>query len=726
MEPQSLDMNDNHHEQSLLMTDDSSATEILLVEDLEAHALLISRAFETSSHRFSIKIARCLTEARNHLARHEPDLVVADYRLPDGVGTELLPSTESLSSYPIVIMTGQGDEQTAVEAIRAGALDYIVKSKASITEMPRIVARTLREWDHIQQCRKAELALALSEERYALAAKGSKDGLWDWNLSTGTIYCSSRWQSIHGFADHELDTSADSIYALVHPDDIKFLKAAINRHLDGRSPHLECEYRMRHKDGTYRWALIRGLAIRGSDSIPYRMAGSLTDITHRKLAEQQLQHDAFHDSLTDLPNRALFIDRLGVCLERTNRQDDYLFAVLFIDLDRFKMVNDSLGHTIGDQLLKQVASRLVNCLRAGDTVARLGGDEFVVILDGIEHPEKANQIAQRMEKSLEKAFNLGGKKLFTTASVGIALGSREYQHPEDIIRDADTAMYQAKTRSRGHYEVFNRTMRTDAIERLQMENDMRWALERREFSVFYQPIVSLNSGCLEGLEALVRWQHPERGLVPPDAFVPMAEENGLINSIGHFVLEHACQDLHRWQRELLLPNLYVCVNLSAIQLTEKDLINQVVQVLKRTQLNPGALKLEITENLVMENPDIAIQVVLSLKEHGIGFAIDDFGIGYSSLSYLHRFPVDILKIDRSFVSRMDRDENGLAIIRTIIALARSLKMTVTAEGVENITQLRLLQDLECNHGQGFYFSEPQNASSTQESLRDKRGLKFQI
>jgi diguanylate cyclase (GGDEF)-like protein/PAS domain S-box-containing protein len=691
--------------------------EILLVEDQRAHALLIRRAFEAYANRYVIKLVSSLQAAREVLAEHQPALVVADYRLPDGDGTELLSNNTPAMSFPIVIMTGHGDEQLAVEAMRAGALDYVVKSEASMAEMPRIAERALREWSHIQQRRIAEEALRLSEERYALAAKGANDGLWDWNLGTNRVYYSNRWKAMLGFSEDEVSATPEAIYDRVHPDDLGLLKAAINSHLEGGSPHLECECRMRHRRGEYRWMLLRGLAVRNGAATPSRLAGSLTDITERKLAEQQLQHNALHDPLTDLPNRALFLDRLSVCLERSKRRDDYLFAVLFVDLDRFKVVNDSLGHVMGDQLLQQVAERLLDSLRNGDTVARLGGDEFAVVLDGIDHEEEAKRIARRIASRIEQVYELAGNMVFTTASVGIALGGPEYRHAEDIIRDADTAMYRAKGTGRGRYEVFKRTMRMDSLGLLQLENELRQAHNQQQLLVYYQPIVSLQSGKLKGFEALVRWQHPTRGLLPPRDFVPLAEETGLINSIDHKVLLQACTDLVRWQQEFSLPQLAMSANLSGKQVVEADLVERILGVLKLSSLNPTSLTLEITENLVMENAEIAARLVASLKAHGIGLAMDDFGTGYSSLSYLHRFPVDTLKIDRSFVSRMDTDESGLEIVRTIIALARSLQMSVTAEGVENAKQLKLLRDLQCNNAQGFYFSKPLDAIRAEALLR---------
>ncbi|MFI0458155.1 MAG: diguanylate cyclase domain-containing protein [Candidatus Thiodiazotropha endolucinida] len=452
----------------------ADAKTILLIEDDEAHALLIRRAFESHPEGYVIDVVRTLREARDALGHRIPALVIADYRLPDGEGVELLQAQSNVAPvYPVVIMTGHGDEHLAVESMRAGALDYIVKSDASMGGMPRTADRVLREWHHIEQRRKAEQALALSEERYALAAEATNDGLWDWNLETNTVYYSPRLKAMLGFGEGDFDDTLDAVFGLVHERDVGLLRAAIDSHLSGGTPHLECECRMRNNDGDFRWMMMRGLAVRYSDGVAYRMAGSLTDIHERKRAEQQLQHDALHDALTGLPNRALFMDRLSRCLERAHRRNNYLFAVLFLDLDRFKVVNDSLGHMVGDELLKAVANRLIDCLRTGDTVCRFGGDEFGLVLDGIDREEEAMQIAKRIALSVEQTYRLSDDEVFTTASIGIALGSKEADSAESLIHNADTAMFRAKAHGRGYVELFKGTMHMDALKQLHRENDLR-------------------------------------------------------------------------------------------------------------------------------------------------------------------------------------------------------------------------------------------------------------
>ena len=431
-----------------------------------------------------------------------------------------------------------------------------------------------------------------------------------------------------------------------------------------------------------------------------------------QLSKDHFRYAAFHDALTDLPNRSMLTESLKVVIERAKQQDNYEFAVLFLDLDRFKNVNDSLGHSIGDQLLIAMARRLENCTREVDMVARLGGDEFAILLDGIQDAEEATKMAQRVQEKMQSAFNLNGHEVFTTASIGIALSFTGYDHPENILRDADTAMYRAKAQGKACYEVFDKGMHTRAVYLLQMETALRRALEREEFRVYYQPIVSLDNGHLAGFEALVRWQHPERGFVSPADFIPMAEDTGLIIPIGAWILKRACQQLSQWQwQSPANRSLFMSVNLSGKQVAGEEIVDQIEQVLRETGVEPRHLKLEITESAVMENAEHAVSLLKRLKAIGVQLSIDDFGTGYSSLGYLHKFPLDTLKIDRTFIGRIDEAEENVEIVRTVVTLAENMGMDVVAEGVETLGQLVQLRKLKCQYGQGYLFSRPVDAES---------------
>ena len=443
------------------------------------------------------------------------------------------------------------------------------------------------------------------------------------------------------------------------------------------------------------------------------------DITERKRAEDQLIHNVFHDALTGLPNRALFIDRLERLLSHGLRHPEHVFAVAFLDLDRFKVVNDSLGHLAGDQLLIALGKRIHSCIRQVDTVARLGGDEFAVLIHGITDVRDATRVAERILMELSTPFELDGEEIYTTASIGIALSSTGYDKPEDILRDADTAMYRAKMAGRSRYEVFDRNMHASAVRTLQLETDLRRALERREFRLHYQPIIALSGGRIIGFEALVRWEHPREGMILPSEFVPVAEETGLIVSIGWWVLEEACRQMYQWLQ--LFPDRHgmtMSVNLSTKQFMQPDLLEQIDSVLSRTGLPPQALKLEITESAVVQHEEAVTAALAALRARGIQLCIDDFGTGYSSLSYLHAFPVDTLKIDRSFVSQIGFAGSNPRLVETIVTLSRNLGMNSVAEGVETHEQLEFLRKAGSEFAQGFLFSKACTASRIEEILTE--------
>ena len=437
-------------------------------------------------------------------------------------------------------------------------------------------------------------------------------------------------------------------------------------------------------------------------------------------SKEHFRHAAFHDALTGLPNRALLTDHLKLAIERGKRLKSHLFAVLFLDLDRFKNINDSLGHSIGDQLLVAIARRVEECLRQVDTVARLGGDEFAILLDGLEDFNDAIHVAERVQGELTRPFNIGGYEVYTTASIGIALSTTGYEDPENLLRDADIAMYRAKENGKARYELFDTLMHARAVALLQLENDLRRAVEREEFTVYYQPIISLETGNLSGFEALVRWQHPERGLVPPGEFIGLAEETGLIMEIGQWVLRQSCAQMRRWQWQAPLKGpLTLSVNLSCRQFTQPDIIEQVKCILQETDLDPRCLRLEITESVVMENAEQAASMLAQLRDLGVHLSIDDFGTGYSSLSYLHRFPVTTLKIDRSFISRMGAGDENSEIVKTILTLAANLGMEVVAEGIETQEQLTQLRALKCDYGQGYLFAKPVSAEMAERLIIER-------
>lgn len=433
---------------------------------------------------------------------------------------------------------------------------------------------------------------------------------------------------------------------------------------------------------------------------------AIRDVTDRKRLAEQLEHQAFHDPLTDLPNRALFMDRLAHALTRAGRRADSV-GVLFLDLDDFKVVNDSLGHNVGDQLLVSVGERLNRCIRAGDTVARLGGDEFTILVENITRVSDIIIVTERIAEQMQTPFHLGGAEVFISTSIGVAISASSQERPDDLLRNADMAMYEAKSKGKARYAAFDPIMDTRAWERLQMETDLRRAIERNEFRVHYQPVVELQTGRIVEVEALVRWQHPQRGLISPADFIPLAEQTGLIVSIGQWVLKEACRQVRAWQEEWEGDqSLMLSVNLSARQFQENRLVDNIAHVLKETGLGAQCLKLEITESVALDSTGPTLTTFEELKALGLQLAIDDFGTGYSALSYLKRYPIDTLKLDCTFTGGLGRDAEDTAIVHAVIAFAQALNLSVIAEGIETAEQLAHLKSLGCDRGQGYYFSKP--------------------
>jgi diguanylate cyclase (GGDEF)-like protein/PAS domain S-box-containing protein len=564
--------------------------------------------------------------------------------------------------------------------------------------------------------RAAEESLRESEERYALAARGANDGLWDWKLDTNEIYFSLRWRQMLGYSDGDLRSTPEDWFSRIHPADQDRVTAEMGEHQAGLTSEFVSEYRMRHRDGTFIWMLSRGIAVRDAEGNAIRMAGSQTDITEGKIA----------DPLTGLPNRLFFLDRVERGLAVLERQPG-LLAVLFLDLDKFKLVNDSLGHAAGDALLMEVAQRMRISLGCTDAspkdrirvVARLGGDEFGVFLGGLRSPEDATTAAQKLLCDIGAPFYIDGRKMFAGVSIGIALSSSG-RTPEDLLRNADTAMYHAKMRGRSRFDLFDDGMRERAIARLEIETELRKAIEEQQLVLYYQPQVSLAERRVTGYEALVRWKHPERGIIPPSEFVPVAEETELIIPLGRWVLEEACRQMAEWQRKFSHgAPLTISVNVSFRQLLDAGLVEDVRRVLAETGLAPGSLRLEMTESTVMTRTPEAIDSLRQLKELNIGLEIDDFGTGYSSLSYLAQLPFDTLKIDRSFVKDLGARGENSDIVRTILDLARSMSLNVVAEGVETADQAAVLTALGCSDAQGYYFSRPADATATEAAILER-------
>jgi diguanylate cyclase (GGDEF)-like protein/PAS domain S-box-containing protein len=557
----------------------------------------------------------------------------------------------------------------------------------------------------ITESKQAEEAVRRSEARLAEAQRLARLGGWEWDVQTDEISWSDEVYRIYGLAPQSVVPSFQRFMEVVHPEDRRLIEGVISGVINAQRPY-DLEHRIIRPDGEVRWVHRRAEVVRGEGDEPLRMVGTVHDITERKALEERLEHQAFHDLLTDLPNRRLFVDRLGQALRRTKRRDKRRVAVLFMDIDDFKTINDSLGHEMGDVLLVVVAERLRRCLRPEDTLARFGGDEFVVLIEDVESPEDAVRVTERIVESLREPFVVNGRELFLRTSIGVALHTSRQNSAEDLLRDADTAMYEAKEAGLG-YRMFDPAMYERVVGRLELENELRRAIETDEFVVHYQPIMSLRTGEVWGVEALVRWSHPDRGLLDPWEFMAVAEQSGIVVPMGEGVLEEACRQANEWQEEHpRIPALVMSVNLSARQLQRPDIAQIVEKVLKRTRLESRYLRLDITETVYIEALEGNTEALDELRHLGVCISIDDFGTGYSSLAYLKRLPANALKIDKTFVKGLGEDLENTAIVGMVKELAHTLGMEAIAEGVESEGQATLLREMGCDMAQGYHFSKP--------------------
>ena len=592
-------------------------------------------------------------------------------------------------------------------------------------------------YQHLQ-LHRIRRQLAERDQLFQLISENAADMIALVDCDGRRLYNSPAYQKVLGYSPEEL--KATSSIEQIHPDDrARVLKAAERASLSGRGERME--YRVRHKDGTWRTLESTASPIRNAKGQTEKLVIVNRDITERKRAEEMLVHNALHDGLTNLPNRALFLDRLQHALTLSKKRSNYKFAVLLIDVDEFKIINDSLGHTAGDELLIQIGQRLKDSVRQVDTVsrprasevlgrptnddtlARLGGDEFTILLDDIRDPIEAVRVAERVQAELATPFVVNHQEIVISASIGIASSTSPHTQAEDLLRDADIAMYRAKRAGKARCEVSDTAMHANAVKRLRLETDLRKALDQGEFRVYYQPIVSLQTGKITGFEALTRWQRPE-GILPPIEFIAVAEEIGLIIPMNRQLLREACQHLRSWQSEFpSSPPLTMSVNITSREFAQPDLASEIRKSLEQTGVDPGCLQLEITETIAMGDAEKSGHVLAQLKATGIGLSIDDFGTGYSSLSRLRRIPVDTLKIDRAFISHMDSDPESREIVRIIIMLAHNLGLKVVAEGAETEEHINLLKQLNCEMAQGYFFSRPADDQAMAKLLVSNHGAR---
>ena len=655
---------------------------LLLVEDDEVDRMAFERMVHREGLPYRLRCAGGLEEADQWLSREPFDVVLTDFHLGDGSGLELLRLGLDV---PVVVITGAGGEETAVQAMRAGAFDYLVKdTRRRYLEMVPLIVENARRHHAVEQ--RAQI---LTE-----ALKSINDAIYITDPDGKLIFANETFSRVYGYGPNEV---------IGKPSDILWAQG-VGHELDPVSPEDLPQAGQRGECVQKRWdgsefpALLSRSVIFDERGNRVAAVGAIRDITDRKQAEAQLIHAALHDDLTGLPNRALFMDRLESALARAERHS-HTFGVIFLDLDRFKLINDSLGHQAGDQLLRAIGERLTGCLRQTDTVARLGGDEFAILLDDYT---EVNAVAEKVQRELKAPFDIDGHQCYTSASLGIALSSNDYKKGEELLRDADIAMYRAKALGRRRQVLFQPHMHSQAMAALHLENDLRRAVDNEELEMHFQPMVDLKTGRLAAFEALVRWRHPERGLVMPGEFLPVAQETDLSADIGWWVLNESCRKLRSWGSAA--DGLAISVNLDGRQVSAFDLVDRVESALARALLDSSRLRLEITESMIIHNPRLVASVLGRLRRRGVHLHIDDFGTGYSSLSQLKTFSVDSLKIDRSFVSKMLDNADDLEIVRAMIQLAHNLGLEVMAEGIEEVEQLAELRKLGCDFGQGYLFA----------------------
>lgn len=641
--------------------------------------------------------------------------ILSIHHIPDSDQTQKKP----LKAFPSCVLPGQNQTYDVQLQRKDGSILWGLVSRCAWYDEWHNYCGELAMLTDITERKFIEQALFQSEQRLDGILGSIQDVVWSASAKTlRTLYLNPATEHVYGSPLAVCYQSSNFWLQSVHPDDRVLLECHLQLLME--KGNTELEYRIINPEEGVRWLYRRSQLVRDNANQAVRIDGIDSDITERKSVAEKLHYNANHDPLTNLPNRLLFLDRLGHALQRNLRRQDYRFAVLFLDLDGFKDINDSLGHAYGDLLLQAIAHRLQQCLRPEDTLARLGGDEFTMLIEEVTTPQTVITITQRIHQVLQQPFNLNGQEIFTNTSIGIALNHSHYRHPQDVLRDADTAMYQAKAAGKGRYAIFNQTMHKHVVQRLQRKNDLRRAIERQELILYYQPIICLQTGQLQGFEALVRWNHPEDGLIMPGEFIAIAEETGLIVPMGDWILREACEQIVKLQHHFPhLPHLQISVNISSRQLHDQRLMETLDQILVDTQIDPQHLKLEITESLLMDNLALATEVLVEFRRRQIQISLDDFGTGYSSLSYLHRFPINTLKVDRSFIMSMEPNDENSAIVRTILTLAHTLGLDVIAEGIETESQLTQLRWLGCELGQGYYFSPPIAPSKLIEFLETK-------
>lgn len=693
------------------MTTDQIA--VLLVEDNPGDARLIREALSETSHEdtatpdFSLSVTSSLHAALDYLQRDDVDLILADLSLPDSQGLDTVMQILAYApTTPIVVLTGMSDEGLATRALQAGAEDYLVKGESDAAVLKRSIRYAIER-------KITRTRLRASEEKLSSILASIDNVVWSFS-DQKLLYLSPVAQTVYGRPVEQFHNNSQLWFDIIHPDDVTEVRASIAP--SRKENYLRLEYRIFRPDGEVRWIEERSTAVRDADGKLLRVDGVASDITERKRHELRAEYLATHDPLTNLANRNLLGDRLDQAISHARRTDRIL-ALLFLDLDRFKDYNDTFGHGFGDELIKLVATRLQAGVRGSDTVARQGGDEFIILLTDLKAPDDATDVAAKLLDTFSTPFIIGGRMLHVTASIGASIFPDDAPDASILLSNADMAMYRAKDEGGNSFQFYSREMTHKTMERVDIGNALSRALERHEFELFYQPKIDIKSGEMVGMEALIRWHHPEHGLIPPTRFIPVAEDTGMILAIGEWALATACVQNKAWQDALLHP-LPVAVNLSPRQFSHEGLVRMVERQLEQSGLDARFLELEMTEGVMINDPVHALDILRGIRNLNVSLSLDDFGTGYSSLAYLQRFPFAKLKIDCSFVADITLNPSNAAITLAIIDIAHRLNLRVVAEGVETEAQLSYLRQHLCDEVQGFYFSKPLPAHEFEALIRD--------
>jgi diguanylate cyclase (GGDEF)-like protein/PAS domain S-box-containing protein len=674
---------------------------VLLVEDNPGDARLLHEMFkEQDSRTVELTHVPCMLAAEKYLQEQRVDIVLVDLGLPDAQGLEAVRRTRAVAPHiPLVVLSGMDDESMAVQALQEGAQDYLIKGQIE----PRELLRALR---YAIERKIIEESLFAEKERAQATLDCIGDAVASTDVSGNITFLNPVAEVMTGWSEAEaIGLPMSDIFQIVEavtrnnvPDP---MERAVERN---RTGHLPSDCILIRRDGFEMHIADSVAPIRDRQGQPTGAVIVFRDVSAARAMAQQIEHSAEHDFLTGLPNRLLLNDRINQAIALSQRHEKKI-ALMFLDLDGFKHINDSLGHPVGDKLLQSVAQRLLKCVRTCDTVSRQGGDEFVVLLTDVEQPENSAIAAQRMLDAIAEAYSIGDNELHMTTSIGVSVYPEDGIDSETLIKSADTAMYQAKENGRQNYQFFTPAMNVRAVERQSIEEYLRRALERNEFALHYQPKIDLKTRAITGAEALLRWTHPVRGLISPAQFIPVAEDSGLILPIGAWVLREACTQARAW-RDAGLPAMSIAVNVSAMQFRNRTFLEDTFAILAETGLNPEYLELELTESVLMKHAEFTASILHILRKRGVQVAVDDFGTGYSSLGYLRKFPLDSLKIDQSFIRQISATPSETTIVSAIISMGRSLKLRVVAEGVETQDEMAFLQAHQCDEAQGYYFSRP--------------------